>query len=329
MKTKILTLLILSFYALSLSAQSNDTTLNQEWQQAILAAIEQFPDRGGYYTGGKPNDKFRQTTMQALNSAFIMGVNDEKPAFVPSMAVPSFCSSATYAVIVKALLLWDCRGVISKQAWRNIKPYVGIKDAINTNGIFQDDGMGFWGRANANGPGLGVLIHELDAGYSFTAFRGAKNDSVKETPTEQYLSDEQWRQQPIWNEAIPGDLMKIFWNRNESRGHDGGAIIGWDGVKGHLQEAGHSVIFLGINENDEVVYWSSNGPGEYPETMGYSIATCDKTAIQRVVFTRITKPWNFDNARHMEPQSVNRYLMDLNGKRHSTTAEMLQALGID
>lgn len=302
--------------------------VNWQWQRTIIAAIDKFPIRGGYYTGGRPNDTFAKTTWRGLHDAFQMQPGDRRPHFVPSQAQPSFCSSATYAVLIQALLDFDKSGVISPDAWRNMKPYVGIKDSLNPDGLGQDDGVGFWGRCNANGPSLGVLIHELDAGFSITAFRGAKNDTVKETPAERYLTDAEWRAHPIWRQAVRGDLMKIFWNRNESRGHDGGAIIGYDGVKGHLQEAGHSVVFLGMSTDGRVIYWSSNGPGDDPTHMGYCVGSCDPTAIQRVVFTRILHPERFDRVRDMAPTDVNEYLYNLNGRCHSTTDQLLRAIGI-
>lgn len=304
---------------------------NKEWRELVLQAIGLFPDKGGYYTGGKPNKQFATTTWQGLNNAYQMGTRDRRPRFDPVKAQPSFCSSATYAVLIKALLMWDDKHGqrISRQAWVNMKPYVGIADELNPSGLSQGDGVGFWGCCNANGPGIGVLVAELNAGESFTAFRGAKTAEFKETPDEPYLTDEQWAAHPIWQLAKPGDMMKIFWNRNESRGHDGGAIIGDDGVDGHRQEAGHSVVFLGIDKDGEVHYWSSNGPGEHPETMGYGRAHCPTADIQRVVFTRITHPERFDNARNMGPNSVNRYLRDLNGHLHSTTQQMLKALKIN
>ena len=54
-------------------------TLNAEWQSTILAAIDSFPERGGYYTGGKPNALFANTTWQGLHAAYQMGINDRKP----------------------------------------------------------------------------------------------------------------------------------------------------------------------------------------------------------------------------------------------------------
>ena len=290
------------------SAVLGKDKVNKGWQRAMLAAIDSFPEHGGYYTGGKPNELFAKTTWRGLHDAYQMTARDERPRFDPMQAQPSFCSSATYGVLIKALLIWDTKHKIKREAWVN-------------------DGVGFWGRANANGPGLGVLVRELGAGYSFTAYRGAKSERNKETPDERYLTDEEWCADKVWGRAVPGDLMKIFWNRNESRGSDSGAIIGCNDDKTADQEAGHSVIFMGC-EGDTVTYWSSNGPGKHPELMGYSIGRCHKTDIQRVVFTRITRPERFNNAQKMAPTDVNAYLSDLNGRRHSTTAEMLRQLGI-
>jgi hypothetical protein len=85
---------------------------------------------------------------------------------------------------------------------------------------------------------------------------------------------------------------------------------------------------MGIDDQGFVTYWSSNGPGENPAEMGYSIDRCDKTKIQRVVFTRITNPEKFDNAKKMPPKHTNQYIYDLNGKKHSTTKELKKHCGI-
>ncbi len=303
------------------------TPTNERWQQCVLEAIDSFPQHGGYYTGGRPNQDFSKTTLQALNEAYHMRLADQRPQFNPQKAQPSFCSSATYAVLVKALLMWDTDGKIPRAAWLNIKPYVGIVDYINDKGIGEDDGFGFWGRANANGPGVAVLVHELKAGYSITAYRGAKSEKNKEKPGERYMTDEEWNANPVWQQAVPGDIMKIFWNRNETNGSDSGAIIGCNDVKTDDQERGHSVVFLGYEPNGDIRYWSSNGPGKNNKELGYSVATCPRTRVQRVVFTRITQPEHFANASKMPPTSENKYLSGLNGKRHSTTAEMKKMIG--
>lgn len=302
-------------------------SVNEQWQKCIIEAIDSFPEHGGYYTGGRPNKDFPKTTMQALNEAYKMLLADNRPDFNPAKAQPSFCSSATYAVLIKSLLMWDTEGKISRAAWINMKPYVGIVDYINDKGIGQDDGFGFWGRANANGPGVAVLVHELKAGYSITAYRGAKSERNKENSKERYMTDAEWCADPVWDQAVPGDIMKIFWNRNESNGSDSGEIIGCNDVKGDDQERGHSVVFLGYDSNGDIRYWSSNGPGKNNKELGYSIATCPRTRVQRVVFTRITNPENFNNAAKMPPTSENKYLSGLNGKRHSNTAELKKMTG--
>lgn len=303
---------------------ANSMKVNQDWQQCILAAIDSFPINGGYYTGSKPNDTFKKTAWKGLHQAYQMALADQRPVFHQELAQPSFCSSATYAVLIKALLMWDKDSKISREAWLYMKPFVGIVDNMNPKGYYQSDGEGFWGRMNGNGPAVAVVIHELKAGFNFTAYRGAKTPECKESPDERYLSDDEWRNHPVWQQAVPGDFMKIFWNRDD----DSGAIIGDNGVKGDLQEHGHSVIFMGIDNDGYVTYWSSNGPGKNPAEMGYGIGRCDKTRIQRVVFTRILYPEKFDNVKNMLPKSINKYIYDLNGKKHSTTKELKKHTGI-
>ena len=56
--------------------------VNKGWQQAMLAAIDSFPERGGYYTGGKPNELFTKTTWQGLHDAYRMTASDERPQFL-------------------------------------------------------------------------------------------------------------------------------------------------------------------------------------------------------------------------------------------------------
>ena len=90
--------------------------VNKGWQRAVLAAIDSFPEQGGYYTGGKPNHLFAKTTWRGLHDAYQMGINDERPRFDPMQAQPSFCSSATYGVLIKALLIWDTKHKIQREA---------------------------------------------------------------------------------------------------------------------------------------------------------------------------------------------------------------------
>lgn len=308
------------------SASKNE--VNEKWQSIILAAVDSFPERGGYYTGRKVTPDFPKSAWRGLNEAFRMSPSDRKPYIDAEKAQPSFCSLATYAALLKALTMWDTDYKISREAWFNLKPYCGVVDMMNPKGYNQGDGEGCWGYANANGPGVAVLVNDLKAGFSFTAYRGAKSEKNKETKDERYLSDDEWRANEVWSQARKGDFMKIFWDRNEEKGSDCGAIIGINGNKDDDQERGHSVIFMGYNEKGEVLYWSSNGPGKEPKNNGYSIGCCDKTKIQRVVFTRITKPENFNNAKSIAPSKVHKWLSALDGKIHGTTKELYKNCGI-
>lgn len=307
---------------------AKDGEINQAWQDAVLAAVDSFPQQGGYYTGRKATPEFKKSAWRAFNQAFNMILADSRPDFRPERATPSFCSMATYAALIKAILIWDKDNTISQRSWFNIKPLVGITDIINEKGYNQRDGEGMWGRANANGPGLAVLFNELKVGYNFTAYRGAKTEALRESSKERYLSDEEWNSHSVWDEAVPGDFMKIFWNRNETAGSDSGAIIGVNSDANAEQEHGHSVVFLGYEPNGDVRYWSSNGPTDDPVNAGYGIATCPRTRIQRVVFSRITEPENFQNAEKIRFNSINKWLDALNGKRHGTTKELLKECGI-
>ena len=72
----------------------------------------------------------------------------------------------------------------------------------------QRDGEGIWGRWNANGPGTARLFHELGLGSNFDNFDQAK----------------------------PGDFMKIFWSRQVGK-----------------SEHGHSTIFLGMENRSDAI----------------------------------------------------------------------------
>lgn len=79
----------------------------------------------------------------------------------------------------------------------------------------QHDGEGPWGWANANGPGLAVLVHRLGAGVNF----------------------EDWRK------ARPGDFMKIFWTDHIGRRESGHLTV-------LVKDGGDTVTFWSSNMPD-------------------------------------------------------------------------------
>lgn len=140
----------------------------------VLKAIEEMPRGGGY--------SVEDDAMERLFSSVTVG--GDGLVIDAGVAQPSFCSSATYLVFLRALALWDKTNgnAVAESVW---KEWVPRKLA---------DGLGVWGRWNANGPGAAVLLRETGMGVSFIQ---------KE-------------------KALPGDFLKIFWNDkfgSVERGH--------------------------------------------------------------------------------------------------------------
>ena len=305
--------------------------VNTEWQAAVAAAIDSFPEGGGYYTGRNTNAQFRRTAWRQMNEAFGMDPTDSQPRLNVSAAVPSFDAMAIYLALLKSIQVWDGgdgRQDVPNLSWFSMKPFCGVTDVINNRGYTQADGEGLWGMAKANGPGIAVIVKELGAGFSFMGYRGAKTEAYREDKKERYLSDEEWVAAPVWPQARKGDFMKIFWNRNDS-GSDCGAIIGDNGKPGEEQECSTVAIFMGYDGDGNVMYWSSNDNAENPVNGGYGVAVCRRTDIQRVVFTRIMEPEKFAYAKDWRASKVHKWLRELGGKRHGTGKELKKQCGID
>lgn len=170
---------------------------------------------------------------------------------LPDAASPSYCSGATYLVFMKTIEALRDRG--------DLQLNYETLDSLMIRG--QRDGEGIWGRWNANGPGTARLFHELGLGRNFDDFE----------------------------EAQPGDFMKIFWSPEVGR-----------------EEHGHSVIYLGTEKKlglDYVRFWSSNIP------FGYGEKSVPRTKIVHAIFSRLYAPANLEKI--LEAASVDRYLASL------------------
>ena len=149
------------------------------------------------------------------------------------------------------------------------------RDALLVRG--QPDGQGVWGRWNANGPGTARLFRELGLGRNFDSFEQAR----------------------------PGDFMKIFWSPEVGS-----------------RERGHSVIFLGREQRngvETVRFWSSNMPG------GYGEKNVPRTKIAYAIFSRLEHPEAL--ARIPALPYSDAYLARLNAVR-SSVAEARAKVGI-
>src|SRR5947207_8736025 len=179
---------------------------------------------------------------------------------IPTAPYPSFCSGATYIVFIKTIeALRDSGQLQLNFATLN---QLMIRD--------QHDGEGIWGRWNANGPGTARLFHELGLGQNSDNF----------------------------NQAKPGDFMKIFWSRQVGK-----------------TEHGHSTIFLGTENRlgvQCVRYWSSNVPS------GYGEKSVPRSKIAYAILSRLQTPANL--TRINGAPSVDSYLESLLRNRSSIAA---------
>lgn len=189
---------------------------DRDFNSKVLAAVRTMPAGGGY-DGSDATKNLLPKACSLRGGRFVVKA---------STAQPSFCSGATYLVLLKAL----------DGGSESLLPVMD-----------HQDGHGIFGRWNANGPGAAKLVADLKAGRNFTS----------------------------WDEARPGDFLKIWWT----------AEIGG-------RERGHLVVYLG-HDAEEVRFWSSNQPG------GYGTRSVPRSKCRRVLFTRITRPERFDAASRL------------------------------
>lgn len=129
--------------ALVSGCASSTTAQPADFNVRILAAIRSMPAGGGYDGSDATKNLLAKASTQA-------GGNFRIDA---ARARPSFCSGATYLVLLKAL-------------------GTGPEALLPT--IDQPDGHGIFGRWNANGPGAAKLVADLGAGENFTSWEAAR-----------------------------------------------------------------------------------------------------------------------------------------------------------
>jgi len=228
-----------------------------DWNAAVLAAIHSMPAGGSYSAGSEASARLRAAVDVAGGRLQVR----------PAIARPSYCSGATYLVLLKVIATAQASGALQLDA----ATIAALPPQL------QRDGQGVWGRWNANGPGTARLFYELNVGRNFTS----------------------------WNDARPGDFLKIFWR---------------DAVGSN--EHGHSVIFLGTEMKggmEFVRFWSSNQPGGFGEK---SVA---KSKIARALFSRLERPERFEGLASLP--SIDPYLASLLA-RESSFAEACRLSGV-
>jgi hypothetical protein len=174
--------LAFSMNRVAAEAESSLPPLNR----IVIESTATMPKQGGYSTSGIANQQLQHAIG---TSGGILHVE-------ASQATPSYCSEATYLVFLKTLGRLQERQELSISA-------EALK-ALRTTG--QPDGVGIWGRWNANGPGTARLFRELGLGPNFSDL----------------------------NRARSGDFLKIFWNDHIGASEHGHSVIflGTESVNG-------------------------------------------------------------------------------------------------
>jgi hypothetical protein len=154
-----------------------DAVPSSDVNKLIVEVINKMPTGGDYSASS--------TSIQKLESA--IRAEGNHLTVNTAVAKPSFCSAATYLVFVSALKELNER--------RHMEFGSGVVEKLLVTG--QHDGVGVWGRWNANGPGTACLFKDLEMGRNF-------------------MSIEQ---------AEAGDFLKIFWNDHIGAKEFGHSVI--------------------------------------------------------------------------------------------------------
>ncbi len=261
------------------------TDAAEDRNELVLRKIEAMPS-GGHYASyrkdlpeGKRFDDL-YATVEALGKALDVD-REGRLKVTPRRALPgSFCSSATWLLFCDVVADLQRDGTIPADS-RLSRELAGVGDKTEViHGKL--DGVGLFGHWNADGPGTAVLFHRLGLGRNFLGFENAK----------------------------PGDFLKIFWNEHIGKG-----------------ERGHLVVYLGENESgDAIKVWSSNLENADGGS-GYGTMWVDMSRIHRALFSRLEHPENLVRWLTLsEAEKTSDYLVRIR-RTGSTEAEMREVTG--
>ena len=157
-----------------------------DFNARILTAIRSMPT-GGSYDGSDATKNLLATACTHRSGKFLVDAH---------LAQPSFCSGATYLVLLKAL---------------------GTGSPALLPQPDQKDGHGAFGRWNANGPGAAKLITDLRAGENFTSWESARpGDFLKIWWTES-IGQRERGHLVIFLGSDPQNVR--FWSSNQPGGY--------------------------------------------------------------------------------------------------------------
>lgn len=146
--------------------------------EPVIRAVERMPRGGGYAT----NLKAHQALSHSIRPQRGGGLD-----LRASKAKPSYCSGATYHVLLAMVQEAIDAGSLE------LSP--SELQALMMRG--QGDGIGVWGRWNANGPGAAKLVKDMGMGINFESYEKAQ----------------------------PGDFMKMFWTDQIGKYEHGHLVV--------------------------------------------------------------------------------------------------------
>jgi hypothetical protein len=126
--------------------------LPNDANRSILGLLPSMPSGGGSEASTKSLRDLQRATQ----------VRENKLKIKPWAAKTTYSSGATYLVFLQAL-----QSRLPPSAMSG-----SLAEALTVKG--QPDGVGVWGRWNANGPGIACLFYELRLGPNFTSFEDAQ-----------------------------------------------------------------------------------------------------------------------------------------------------------
>jgi len=170
----------------------------------VLEAVETMPVGGGYAASRAANEGLAKAIGLDREGGFVV---DAK------VAQPSYCSGATYLVLLRAL-----SGEIGKI--KNLEARKALVERLKMRA--QPDGVGLWGRWNSNGPCMAVWFTETKMGFSFEDSKLARGgDFLKLWWKEPIGKDEAGHSVVYLGKGVTSDGEEGFeiWSSNKPLGY--------------------------------------------------------------------------------------------------------------
>lgn len=153
---------------------------SHSYNKLVLEAIKRMPAGGGYSVKSTATANLVAASAAKADGKGGLG-------FQPALAQPSYCSGATYLVFLEVINDLIKSGTLKLSG--DVTAMLPVKR--------QPDGVGIWGRWNANGPGTGRFFYEARLGSNFVGL----------------------------DKARPGDFLKLWWNEHVGKRERGHSVI--------------------------------------------------------------------------------------------------------